>query len=733
MKLSINNKFCNSIKMKVFVGALFFILLFSAVIGTTHSQAALKVRYNGKLNKYNGKQVKSYLDGKTIKADGTKGLVLNKTLMVSYKDVFKKACKAKTTYNSKTGKIVIKDNGVTVKMKVGSKNATVNGKKTKLKQAPIKVKYVKKKKTKVLVPAKYVAKALGYKYTYNKNDARLDLTSPFVLIYNKKYNIYKSYFGGLVYDNTTIDISTMPIFKLNGSVMMPAKHIFADIMGIGYTYDGSSGEITIANDFYKVTLNTNNNVAKIYDNDSGNTSELAMKTKPLIVKRKDSGYTDVMVPASSVVQALGYYYKWDSSLKICNIHTATYFDWKQKDVVFDNTLYSNALTGIKTTYDITNNTIVLSVTFANNIDESSFVITEDDMNNMFYLDVAGCINLLSDKNYTMSGQNINVISSDQSSTGARVTLMLHNPISQYHSVSGNTINIYITEGWKTDYGLRITKPDYVTFEQFTLEDRYYENKFIISVPGNLTEFFAANPIVIKSANISSYNVELVNNMTNIVVNTKKLQGCKLVNLGNIIGVIVDEPHNVFDNIVVLDPGHGGKDPGAQNKGVNESDLNFKILYEYGKEYFNSPDSPVKAYWTRVNDTYITLDDRAKFASKIGADIFVSLHMNSATNTSAKGTEVYYSTLNNNVTSFGLTSNSLASKCLYKITPAVSTAVRGVKSANYYVIRYNSVPAVLIELGFMTNSSDFKTITNANSQKAAAKAIYDSVVESFAGR
>lgn len=731
------NFICNFIIKKLgnckkilYLGALLLLLLSSATIGVTRSQAALKVKYNGKTNKYYGKQVKSYLDGKMVKADGTKGLVLNKTLMVSYKDVFKKACKAKTSYNSKTGKIVIKDNGVTVKMKVGSKNASVNGKKTKLKQAPIKVKYVKKKKTKILVPAKYVAKALGYKYTYNKNDSRLDLTSPFVLIYNNKYNIYKSYFGGLVYDNTTIDISKMPIFKLNGSVMMPAKYIFSDIMGIGYLYDEGSGEITLSNDFLKVTLNVNNKVAKITDLSTETTSELAMSTNPLVVKRKDSGYTDVMVPASAVVQALGYYYKWDSSLKICNIHTMTYFDWKQKDVVFDNALYSNALTGIKTTYDITNNTIVLSVTFANNIDESSFVITEDDINNMFFLDVAGCINLLADKNYTMSGQNIDVISSDQSSTGARISLTLHNPISQYHSVSGNTINIYITEGWKTDYGLRIKKPDYVTFEQFTLEDRYYENKFIISAPGNLTEFFAGNPIVNKSANISSYNVEFANNMTNIVVNTKKLQGCKLVNLGNIIGVIVDEPHNVYDNIVVLDPGHGGKDPGAQNNGVNESDLNYKILYEYGKEYFNSPDSPVKAYWTRVNDTYITLDDRAKFASKVGADMFVSLHMNSATSTSAKGTEVYYSTGNNSANAFGLTSSKLASKCLYKITPAISTAVRGVKSANYYVIRYNSVPAVLIELGFISNSSDFKTITNANSQKAAAKAIYEAVVESF---
>lgn len=729
MKIYINN-----LRKIFFAGALFLLFFFMALISTSHSRAALKVRYDGgKTTKYSGRQITSYLDGKTIKADGTKGLVLKNTVMVSYKDVFKKACKANVSYNSKTGKIVIKDNGVTVKLKVGSKNAYVNGKKTKLKQAPVKVKYVNKKKTKILVPAKYVAKALGYKYTYNKTENKLDITSPFVLKYNDKYNIYKSYFGGLVYDNTTIDISKMPMFKLNGGVMLPANYIFAEIMGIGYSFDPGTGDIVISNDFYKLTLNVNSNIAKICDLSTEASSEIVMNSNPLVVKRKDTGYTDVMVPAAVTVQALGYYYKWDSALKICNIHTSTYFNWQEKNVLFDNSLYNNALTGVKASYDINNNTIVLSVSFANNIDESSFAITNDEINNMFYLDIAGCINLLADKNYIMNGQNIDVISSDQSTTGARISLVLHNNISQYHSVSGNTINIFITDGLNTDYGLRITKPEYVTFEQFSLEDRYYENKFIISIPGNHTEFLAANPIINKSANISSYKVEFADNVTNIVVNTKKLQGCKLVNLGTVVGVIVDEPHSVYDNIVVLDPGHGGKDPGAQNKGVNESDLNFKILYEYGKELFDSPDSPVKAYWTRVDDSYITLDDRARFASKVGADMFVSLHMNSASSSAAKGTEVYYCSTNNSVNTFGLTSNKLATKCLYKITPAINTSVRGVKSANYYVIRHNSVPAVLIELGFISNSSDFKTITNASSQKAAAKAIYESVVESFSGK
>ena len=63
-------------------------------------------------------------------------------------------------------------------------------------------------------------------------------------------------------------------------------------------------------------------------------------------------------------------------------------------------------------------------------------------------------------------------------------------------------------------------------------------------------------------------------------------------------------------------------------------------------------------------------------------------------------------------------------------PAISTSSRGVKSNNYYVINHNTVPAVLIELGFISNSTDLGIITDADKQKLAAKAIYDAVSEAF---
>lgn len=119
------------------------------------------------------------------------------------------------------------------------------------------------------------------------------------------------------------------------------------------------------------------------------------------------------------------------------------------------------------------------------------------------------------------------------------------------------------------------------------------------------------------------------------------------------------PKKIYKNIVVLDAGHGGHDPGAQSRGTNEKDLTFKILYTLMKNYFsdNAPDT--KVYWTRTNDSYISLANRAAFAKSVGADVFISLHMNSATNTSANGTEVYYSVSNNSKGFSGITSQKMA--------------------------------------------------------------------------
>jgi len=160
----------------------------------------------------------------------------------------------------------------------------------------------------------------------------------------------------------------------------------------------------------------------------------------------------------------------------------------------------------------------------------------------------------------------------------------------------------------------------------------------------------------------------------------------------------------------------------------EKDLNFTILNTYTKDIFALSD--IKVYFTRETDVKIDLYERAAFASKINADMFISLHMNANNSSSVKGTEVFYSAENNNTSVTGFNSALLAKTLANNISAEISTKNRGASKSDFVVVKYNTVPAVLIELGYMTNKSDLAKLTDKTYQQKAAKTIYQCVEDIF---
>ena len=301
----------------------------------------------------------------------------------------------------------------------------------------------------------------------------------------------------------------------------------------------------------------------------------------------------------------------------------------------------------------------------------------------------------------------------------------------YSSLDG-TLTLNVMNQYVGSYALKIMKPAGVTIKNVSNQDFYNNNKFVITISGNHINFLNSNPIIINSDVISDVSTNLdANGNTAITVTTSKLQGYKIYNQSDSFVVSVGNPKTIYKNIVVLDAGHGGYDNGASHKGTKEKDLNYKILYTLMKDYYSSNAPDTKVYWTRTTDTFISLAGRAAFANKVGADLFISLHMNSASNSSANGTEVYYSPSNNSSSFSGITSKTIASLFKNNLVSRLGTKSRGVKSAGFYVIKRNTVPAVLIELGFLSGSSDYSKLTNLTFQKNSAKVIYDTIQQIFA--
>jgi N-acetylmuramoyl-L-alanine amidase len=172
--------------------------------------------------------------------------------------------------------------------------------------------------------------------------------------------------------------------------------------------------------------------------------------------------------------------------------------------------------------------------------------------------------------------------------------------------------------------------------------------------------------------------------------------------------------------VVLDPGHGGKDPGASGYGIYEKnvvlDLAKRVNTHLGA-YEN-----VAVSLTRWDDRFIELSDRAKFANNRNADLFVSLH-NNAASASAHGFE-----------SFVYTSASSASRKYQDVVHSHIMAYlknygitdRGKKSANYAVVRETKMPAMLIEYLFITNSKENSLLKDSNFLDGLAKATAEGI-------
>lgn len=280
------------------------------------------------------------------------------------------------------------------------------------------------------------------------------------------------------------------------------------------------------------------------------------------------------------------------------------------------------------------------------------------------------------------------------------------------------------------YALNILKPEGFTISSVTNEDLYESSKFKIILEGDHVSFFKGHPVVINSKAVKKVTVTGDGENTVITVTTASLQGYKIYEKGNYFVVKIADPRKIYSSILVLDAGHGGKDNGAKAHGMKEKNLNYKIIYTLMKDYFSGNAPEIKVYWTRKTDTFITLASRAAFAKKVGADAFISLHMNSASRRTANGTEVYYSTSNNKTKFDGITSKKMAELFKNRLVGDLNTHDRGVKSAGFYVIKHNTVPAILIELGFLTGSTDYKKLKKGSFQKKAAKSIYTGIRQMF---
>lgn len=181
-------------------------------------------------------------------------------------------------------------------------------------------------------------------------------------------------------------------------------------------------------------------------------------------------------------------------------------------------------------------------------------------------------------------------------------------------------------------------------------------------------------------------------------------------------------------IVIIDPGHGGKDAGSTSRnGIKEKDITLDVASKIVVLNNTLFENPLMLYLTRYKDTLISLGDRTELSKKLKADIFISLHCNQAINRTASGTEVFIHPKSEVQASASAYLGFMIQKGLADI---LGIKNRGLKYGNFQVLRDNdnSNATVLLELGFLSQTDEAIYLSKEESQSAVALVILQSIIK-----
>ncbi|WP_040227722.1 N-acetylmuramoyl-L-alanine amidase [Bhargavaea cecembensis] len=179
-----------------------------------------------------------------------------------------------------------------------------------------------------------------------------------------------------------------------------------------------------------------------------------------------------------------------------------------------------------------------------------------------------------------------------------------------------------------------------------------------------------------------------------------------------------------NRIIVVDAGHGGSDPGTSKNGVTEKSITLKVS-KLVEQKLKAAGATV--YMTRSGDSFPSLQDRVDYAAQKYAEDFVSIHVNAAGSTAAKGSEVFFDT---SINMNGAESSYLAYDIQQRLVKDVGMHNRGTFDKRFYVIRNQHIPAVLVELGFITNPQDYSKLTSNAYLERYAQAVYNGIVDYY---
>ncbi len=265
----------------------------------------------------------------------------------------------------------------------------------------------------------------------------------------------------------------------------------------------------------------------------------------------------------------------------------------------------------------------------------------------------------------------------------------------------------------------------INVKDISYENDYRNKKFIITLSGNYKDKFGKGSLKVNDGIIEEVSVDSDGENTIVTILSSEIYEYRIKKDEGILRIKAYKPKDLYDKIVVVDAGHGGKDPGANGNGLIEKDVNLDIVKAL-KNYLDADES-IHVYYTRLVDEYPSLQDRCDIANEVQADLFLSVH-NNAYHSKHHGTEtLYYPTEDNE----GFTSKNTAKIFQKNMINYLGSYDRGLKKRpNLYVLHHTFMPAVLVEVGFVTNEEEAKKLASKAYIDKAGKSLYKSILDVF---
>lgn len=270
--------------------------------------------------------------------------------------------------------------------------------------------------------------------------------------------------------------------------------------------------------------------------------------------------------------------------------------------------------------------------------------------------------------------------------------------------------------------LRVSLPEKTKESDIKITADYVKRNLHIEINNTDEEYQSSRPVMGSCNHIADVSYGYEGKKTFIDLTLDGVYEYEAASHNNQLIVKFLKPKDVYDKVIVVDAGHGGSHPGTNRNDVLEKDLTLSIVL-YLKNLLDKSD--IKVYYTRVDDSNPSFDERVQLANQIEADFFLSVHINADERSSQpNGTEVLYYTADNRSMQF-------ATICVDQLANALNSKNRGITNGDtIYIIHNSLVPVALAEVGFLSNNAEFSQLCSKSYQKKAAQGLYNAIIEAY---